>query len=229
MAQKKVKVTKKQIKEDSFVTATINAWEYIKEHENQFFIILVIILVIAAGGGWFTHAKRVNREKAITQFSEGLFAFQHGDIKTAEELFKDNVKNYGGGIREAAYSQYFLALCALEDGRNTEAIDRFRKYTNEMSHKFPYYHDAALDGIATALENERRYKEAADVYLKLLKNMKTNKFYEDYYMRKAADDLKLSSRIDEAIAILKKLHEKAKGLDRRNIEVELEILEAQKG
>jgi len=226
LVRKKVKVTKKQMKEDTFISTTIRAWEYIKEHENQFFIGLIVLILIVAAGGWYRHSRALQRENAITQLSQGLFAYRRGDLKTAREMFKITYDKFGN-TKEGSYALYFMAKCDLEMGQNSKAMEGFKEYIEKKSSKYPYYHDAALDGLATALENERRYKEAADIYMKLLKNMRTNDFMEDYYLRKAADNLKLCGRYNEAIEILRTLKEKVVGLDRRDIEVEIAILEAE--
>ena len=223
MVRKKVKVTKKQIKEDTFVTSTLKAWEYIKEHENQFFIGVLVLIVIIAGIGWYIHSKTVQEKKAESQFSEGLFTFQRGDLKSAEEIFKVTLDRYPG-TREGAYAQFFIGKIALESGRNKEAIEAFENYLKQKSKRYPFYHDSALEGIAIAYENERQYNKAADAYLRLLKELKTNKFMEPYYMRRAVENLKVSGRNREAIDILEKLKEKSEGIDKRDIEIEISIL-----
>jgi len=228
LVRKNVRITKKQMKEDTFISTTIRAWEFIREHENQFFIALLVLIIIVAAGGWYRHSRAVQKENAITQFSQGLFAYRRGDLKTAREMFKITYDKFGN-TKEGAYSLYFIAKCDLEMGQNSKAMEGFQKYLDEKSGRYPYYHDAALDGLATALENERRYKEAADIYMKLIRELKTNRFMEAYYMRKAADNLKLSSRYDEAIEVLKSLKDKVKGLEKRDIEVELAVLEAERG
>jgi len=225
LVRKKTKVTKKQIKEDTFVTSTLKAWEYIKEHENQFFIAVLALIVIVAGIGWYIHSKAVEEKKAISQFSEGLFAFQRGDLKSAEEFFKVTVERYSG-TREGAYAQYLIGKIALESGRNTDAITAFEKYINQKSKRFPFYRDSALEGIAIAYENERQYNKAADTYMRLLKELRNNKFLESYYMRRAVDNLKVSGRNKEAVDILEKLLEKSEGIDKRNIEIEISILKS---
>ena len=58
----------------------------------------------------------------------------------------------------------------------------------------------------------------------MLKELKTNKFMEPYYMRRAVENLKVSGRNREAIDILEKLKEKSEGIDKRDIEIEISIL-----
>jgi tetratricopeptide (TPR) repeat protein len=216
------RLSKHDLKDDPFVTAVLKAKEFVYEHQNAFFIGLIAVIVIVAGTLWMTNSRQSTRESASTQFAEALQSFRAGDIKTAEEMFKIIDERFGG-MEQGAYSAYLAGKCALEDGRNTEASEMFESYLRRAD-KYPFFHDAALDGLATAWANERDYAKAADVYLRLLDNMKTNSFVEPAYLRKAADALKMSDRREQAIEVLERLRELSSGIDKRDIETEIEIL-----
>ena len=216
------RLTKHDLKDDNFVTTILRAREYIYAHQNAFFIGLVAVILIVAGIMWMSNSREKTSESAATQFAEALAAFRTGDIKTSEEMFKIIDERFGG-MEEGAYSAYLAGKCALLDGRNTHAIEQFENYLRR-SGKFPFFHDAALDGVATALENERDYARASDVYLQLAGEMKTNSFSEMTYLRKAADALKMAERSEEAIEVLEKLHDLSDAIDKRDIEIEIEIL-----
>ncbi len=216
------RLSKHDIKEDNFVTSILRAKEFIYENQNAFFIGLVAVIVIIAGTLWMMNSREKTQESASTQFAEALSSFRSGDIKTAEEMFKIIDERFHG-FEEGAYSAYLAGKCALEDGRNTNAIELFDSYISR-SGKYPFFHDAALEGLAVAWENERDYEKASEAYLQLAGNMKTNSFVETAYLRKAADALKLSDRREKAIEVLEKLHELSTGIEKRDIEIEIEIL-----
>ena len=220
MAHKRL--SKHDLKEDNFVTAVLRIREYIYSHQNAFFTGLVAAIVVIAGILWMSNSKQKTHESAVTQFAESLASYRSGDIQTAEEMFKIINERFKGS-EEGAYSAYLAGKCALEDGRNTQAVDLFNAYL-ERSGKYPFFHDAALEGLATALENERDYERASDAYLRLAEQMKTSSFVETAYLRKAADALKMSDRREEAIKILERLHEMSTGIEKRDIEIEIEIL-----
>lgn len=216
------KLSKKEIKEDTFITTTLRAWEYIREHQNLFFVGLVIIIVIIAGLTWISRSNREKQTVAATQLAEALQLFRAGNITDAENAFKAITETYPKH-REGVYAHYLTGKCALEDGRNIAAIKSFDVYL-QNSNRYPYFRDAALDGKASALENMQKHREAADIYLELVDNMKTNHFNETAYLRKAADNLKLSNQKEKAVEILERLLEKSTGLERRDIEIEIAIL-----
>ncbi len=220
MAQNRL--SKHDIKDDNFVTAVLRAKEFVYVHQNAFFIGLIAVVVIIAGTLWMMNSREKTQDSASTQFAEALASFRSGDIKTAEEMFKIIDERFNG-YEEGVYSAYLAGKCALEDGRNTHAIELFDSYLRR-SRKYPFFHDAAMEGLATAWENERDYEKASDAYLQLADDMKTNSFVETAYLRKAADALKMSDRRERAIEVLERLHELSSGIEKRDIEIEIDIL-----
>ncbi len=216
------RITKRQMKEDTFISTMLRAWEYVRDHERAVFIGLVAVVAVIAIGGWAAYSRKQARERAAARFSDAVMTFRTGDLKTAEELFGIIVKDEGG-TREGAYAQYFAGKCALEGGRYLDAAQAFDRYL-ARSGRYPFFHDAAMEGKAVALSNEHRYEEAADTYLELVKEMKTNAFMESTYLRRAAENLRLANKTQQAIEVLGELLDKSTGADRRDIEIELEIL-----
>ncbi len=215
------RITKRQLKEDTFVETMMTAWEFVRENEKSFFIGLAAILVVVVAIVWTGHARQEGRTRASSQFADALTSFRTGDFKTAGDLFGILSKDYGG--REGAYADYFLGSCALETGKYLDAIAAFDRYLGK-SGKYPFFHDAALEGKAVALENEHRYQEAGDTYLNLATSLKTNTFMETTYLKRSAEDFRLGNQTQKAIEVLGRLLPKATGTDRRDIEIEMEIL-----
>jgi len=216
------RISKRQLKEDTFIATTLKAWEYIRENEKKFFIALVAIVCIVALALWAGYAKKQSRERASSQFADALTSFRSGDFKTAEELMAIIAKEHGG-TEEGVYAAYFLGKCNLETGKYLDAIQAFDRYLGK-SGRHPFFHDAAAEGRAVALANEHRYVEAGDAYMDLSKKIKTNRFMETEYLKRAAESYRLGNRTEKAIEVLSTLLEKATGTERRDIEVELAIL-----
>jgi tetratricopeptide (TPR) repeat protein len=216
------RISKKQLKEDTFIATTLKAWEYIRENEKRFFIGLIVIVCAVAVAGWAAYAKKQNRGKASSQFADALSSFRTGDFKTADELFTLVAKEYGG-TEEGVYASFFRGKCNLETGKYLDAIQAFDRYI-ARSGSHPFFHDAAIEGRAVALENEHRYVEAADAYADLARNIKTNRFMETVYLKRAAENYRLGDQTEKAIEVLSALLGKTTGTERRDIEIELAIL-----
>lgn len=216
------KLTRKKIKRDSFVTIILNTWEYTREHQGTVFTGLIVLIVAIGGALWVQNSQRGSRTEAITQFSEALSAFRMGDAKTAEQLFTMVHENHGS-TEEGVHALYFIGQCVLIEGNYTAAIESFDRYLAN-SNKYNDFHDAAMDGKGIALMNQQQYAEAADLYDELAKIIKTNTFMEKVYLRRAADNYKLSNQPARAAEIMQQLIEKTTGIERRNLEVEIAIL-----
>lgn len=215
------RISRRQLKEDTFIATTLKSWEYVREHERPFFIGLIAIVCIVAVSGWAAYSKKQTRAKVSSQFADALTSFRTGDLTTAEELFGLIAKEHGG--EEGVYAGYFIGKCRLESGKYLDAVQAFDTYLSK-SGSHPYFHDAAMEGKAVALENEHRYEEAASTYLELAKKIKTNTFMEKSYLRQAAENYRVGNQTQKAIEVLGTLLEKSTGTERRDIEVELTIL-----
>ncbi|MBN2071229.1 MAG: hypothetical protein JW814_07200 [Candidatus Krumholzibacteriota bacterium] len=216
------KLTKHDLKEDGFVTFVLGAWEYVRENQNKFFIGLIALIVVVASSIWVSNSRKQANEQAQIQFSEAVTSFRNGQIKSAEELFRIVDERFSN-TREGVFSAYFAGKCALIDGRNTEAVELFGKYLKKAD-KYPFFREAAMDGMATAYSNERNYDMAAGVYTDLIKRIGEGSFEEKVYLRKAADSMKMAGRNTEAIGMLERLLKISTGIERRDIQIELDFL-----
>ena len=216
------KLTKHELKEDSFVTFVLAAREYVIENQNKIFIGLIVLVVIIAGSIWMNNSRIQAREEAKVHFAEALSSYRNGQIQSAEELFRITEERFGN-LREGAYSSYFTGQCALMDGRNTEAIEAFERYL-ERAGKFPFFKEAAMDGMATAYANDRNYDRAAEIYSDLIAGVDDDSFKENLYLKKAADMYKLAGKEGQAIELLERLLENTVGVQRRDIQIELDVL-----
>lgn len=216
------KLTRKELRRDPFVTATLNAWEYIREHQGMVFTGLIVLVVVIAAAVWIQGSRSRGRIEAVTEFSEALSAFRMGDVKTAEQLFTMVHENHGS-TKEGVHALYFLGKCSLIEGNYQAAIERFDRYL-DRSATHNDFRDAAKDGKGVALMNQQQYTEAAKIYEELADDIQTNTFMKNTYLRRAAENYKLSEQPDRAVRIMRRLLDSATGTERRDLEVEIAIL-----
>lgn len=216
------KITKKQLKKDSFVTTTLKAWEYSREHQTTIFVIFLIVVVAIVGVLWTMQSRREAADRLSNRFGEALSYFRAGQLVAAEETFK-LVREQGGSSRDAIYSRYFIGKCALEDRRSLEAIESFDDYL-ASARRNDFFFDAAMAGKAVALENERRFEEAALIFVELAENPKTTDFDKKNYLMSAAENFKKSNQKDKALEVMDRLLELTEGVEKRDLEVEISLL-----
>lgn len=216
------RISRKQMKEDTFISTMLRAWEYAREHERTILVALAVVVAAIALASWINYSKRESNEKAAASFSEAVMTFRSGDFASAEESFSIIAKEYSG-TQAGIYSMYFQGKCALERGRYQEAIEAFDRYLSNCG-KYPFFRESALEGKAAAYSNEQKYEEAANIYIELAGSKKTGKFMQNNYLKRAAENFRLANKNQRAIEILETLLDKSEGLERRDIEVEIEIL-----
>ncbi len=216
------KITKKQLKKDSFVTTTLKAWEYSVEHQTTIFIVCLIVVVAIVGIFWTMQSRRSAADRLNNTFGEALSYFRAGQLMAAEETFK-LVSGQGGSSRDAVYSKYFIGKCALEDRRSLEAIEAFDDYLASAK-RYDFFYDAAMAGKAVAFENERRYEEAALIFIELAGSARTTGFDEKSYLMSAAENFKKSNQKDKALEVMEKLLKLIEGVEKRDLEVEISLL-----
>jgi tetratricopeptide (TPR) repeat protein len=216
------RITKKQLKSDSFITNTLRAWEYARVHQNTVFVALVILIVVIAGIIWVGNSRRQSMEQAQDLFGEALTYYMAGQIPAAEQRFLQ-VQESASGTREGVYALYFVGKCALLERRNLEAIDAFDSYL-EVDSGHGFFHDAAVAGKATALENERRFTEAAELYLDLARHPETNAFNKKEYLKSAAENFKKGRESEKALDAMEELLDIVTGTEKRDLEIEMALL-----
>ena len=216
------RITKKQLKSDSFITNTLKAWEYARVHQNTVFIALVILIVVVAGVVWIGNSRRQSHEQARGLFGEALTYYMSGQVPAAEQRFLQ-VHQSAPGTREGTQALYFAAKCALLEQRNLEAIEAFDRYLDADSGR-GFFRDAAVAGKAAALENERRFSEAGALYLELARHPKTTDFNKREYLRSAAENLKKARETALALEAMEELLEIATGTEKRDLEIEIALL-----
>ena len=216
------RITKKQLKSDSFITNTLKAWEYARLHQNTVFVAFVIVIVVIAGVIWIGNSRRKSIVEAQNLFGEALTYYMSGQVPAAGQRF-EQVYERAANTREGAYALYFLGKCALLEQRNLEAIEAFDSYLeNGSNHGF--FHDAALAGKAAALENERRFTEAAALYLDIARHPETNAFNKKEYLRSAVEDFKKGRETGLALEAMGELLDMATGIEKRDLEIEMALL-----
>jgi len=216
------RITKKQLKSDSFITSTLKAWEYARMHHNTVFVALVVLIVVVAGVMWIGNARRQSREEAQSLFGEALTYYMSAQVTAAGQRF-EQVHERVHGTREGAYALYFVGKCALLEQRNLEAIEAFDSYLDaDSDHGF--FRDAAVAGKAAALENERRFTEAAELYLDLARHPETTAFNKKEYLQSAVENFKKGRNPDMVLEAMGELLDIVTGIEKRDLEIEMALL-----
>ena len=188
MAQKKKKITKKEIKEDKLVTYFFETREFLEKYQKQLLIGTAALIVIIVAGV-LIHNKSVENEKTasseltaiVTNYAN--FNWQtalNGDSLQAKPGLTKIADEYGsttpGEIAKLLAGNAYYAL---------DKIDLANKYYTDYSGSLSLFDAASVAGQSACFEANKNYEQAGDFYQIASKKDKYNPMNAEYLMRAA--------------------------------------------
>jgi len=161
------RITKKQIKEDKFVTNTFKVVEFVQEHMTQLILGVVAIVVIVAISILVTNSRKGKELEAAAQLGRAQLVYQTGDYEGAVHLLEPVLRQYGGSI-SASQATYYLANCHYFSDNYDKALEFYKKYLN-MKHTLPSLKASAMAGVAACHEQKGEFSDAARQYEEAVK------------------------------------------------------------
>lgn len=160
--QSKVKLTKRQIKEDKFTTFMLNARRRFQQNWQFYAIGIVLVLLIAAAVNWYLSDRQSHQAEAEAKFARAVLDYQAGDNQVALLGF-DQLLNEYGSTDVAEQATYLLGNIHLSNKNYEDAIRYFEiyleRYPDDLLNRA-----AAQAGIAAAQEDLGNYAEAAEAF-----------------------------------------------------------------
>ena len=159
MLKPRKRLTKREVKEDRFVTFASTATDFLQQNWKQMALgIAAVLVVILVGAGWVKH-RQTRENTALEQLAEATIAEQEGKVDRAEEGYAQVVSKFG---RTQAGIPACTSLGALQfsSGKFDEAIATYRKALDRAGSD-PLGAFAAYSGVGACLEEQGKYGEAA--------------------------------------------------------------------
>lgn len=155
----KVRLTKRQIKEDKFTTFMLT-WKSVAEDNWQFLVIGVAALVLlVVGGVYFANYRTERVDQAAQKFARTMLDYRNGNNQIAILGFTQILDEYGDD--DVASRATFLLGNLHLSGRNyDEAIRYFDLFLDSYDNDL-FTRAAAMAGKAAALENQGLHVQAA--------------------------------------------------------------------
>ncbi len=160
----KVKLSKRQMKEDKFTSFMLTSKQYASENW-QFIVIGVVIVALAiVGVGYFFDSQKVKRTEAAELFSRAMLDFRNGNNQVALLGFKKIVDEHGNSDN-AGQASFLLGKINFELRNYPEAIKFYETYIEKYKNN-PLNLAASYGGIAASHENQSEFELAAENYQK---------------------------------------------------------------
>jgi len=164
MLKARKRITKRQIKEDKFVTIYFKSVDFIKQNSSKFTTGLIALIVIIALVILFVRSKRTAELNASEELAKANAKIAQGELQQAIDILLNMSDNYSG-TNSASKGIYLLALTYFQKGEYENALSNFQKYLDNIGSD-PILNSAAYSGIGACLEQQGKFLEAAQSYEK---------------------------------------------------------------
>jgi tetratricopeptide (TPR) repeat protein len=157
----RVKLSKREIKEDKFTSFILTAKDQFMESWQYAVIAVVVVALIVAGIVFWVNSRRGAQSEAGTKLAGAMADYQRNNIQVALLSLGQIVDGYSGDAAEQA--AFLLGKLNVESKNYAEATKRFEHYLAT----FPgnkLLRAASIAGIASCMEGEGKSAEAAARY-----------------------------------------------------------------
>jgi TolA-binding protein len=212
--QSKVKLTKRQVKEDKFTTFMLTSKDKLREEFEdkwQYYVIgLVLVVVVVWAIGWHFSRQSAREVEAAEALSRAMVTYQSGDNQVATLELSQIVENYASSSA-AEQATYLLGNLSLTSRSYEEAINYYQTYLDNFSGD-RINRAAAYAGIATAYENQAQNAEAADSFGRAAAEDPQGPLVADYFYGALRNHL-AAGNMEQARSLLTRLEDDYPGSD----------------
>ena len=161
MLKAQKRLTKRELKEDKFVTFYFQAQDYFYRNTKLIAGLAVALVVVIVAVYALSHMSASNQEAAQLELTRAKVAFNQQDYSRAIEMLLLVVSEYGG-TASGKESRFYLANAYFENKDYANAERYYQEFLG--SHGDDILESSALAGIAACLEEKQDYAGAAASY-----------------------------------------------------------------
>lgn len=206
----RVKLTKRQLKEDSFTAFMLNSKHQLEENWQYFAIGAVAIVLAVVGIVYYLNSAKETSDLAAAQLSQANMQYRQGNNQVAILTLTDILTKYGS-TSFAEQATFMLAKLNLETRNYAEAKLYFEMYLEKYK-KDPLQRAAAMSGLGVTLENQGQYAEAAEHFEKAIADFPESALIVVLHLGALRNEL-MSGQPEKAKTHLDAINEKAPNTD----------------
>jgi predicted negative regulator of RcsB-dependent stress response len=168
MAREQKRLKKKELREDPLMTAITNAQVWLAEHGKKLAVGIVVVAAVVIAVNMLSNMRMEADMESRGAFADVQLEISQTNPEDVIPLLLRVADDYAGtsGGAEALFTAAEMALNEREPARAEELFTRFiSEYKDEYM-----LSAGAQGGLATAIEDQGRFEEAADQYLILANN-----------------------------------------------------------
>jgi len=164
MLKARKRITKKQIKQDKFVTYYFKTVDFVKQHSSKVTLGLVALAAIILLVIFFARSKKFAEINASEQFARANAEIARGELQQSTDILLNMIDNYSG-TNSASKGVYLLAYTYFQKGEYENALTYFKKYLDDYAND-PILTSASYSGMGACLEQQGKFFDAAQSYEK---------------------------------------------------------------
>jgi TolA-binding protein len=159
----KTKLTKRQIKEDRFTVFMLNARRQVRDYWQYIIIGAAAVVLLVLGAVYYFNAQESDQIAAAQRFAQALQEYGQGNAQVAIMSLNQLLEEQSSG-KLAEQATFLLGNINLESRNYQEASRYFEMYLEQYTEN-KFHRAASLGGLATSLENQGQFAEAAAKFL----------------------------------------------------------------
>ena len=166
MLKAQKRLTKKQIKEDKFLIAAAEGYEWIKKYGIQIGLAIVIVFGLILILHKYTRSKAHRQTQAIERALTALYSNE----ESAGDLLRGVISEFGGS-KVAGEAEFNLGNLKYQQNDIDAAIEHYQTYIKKYADNDIILF-GAYNGLGSAHENKRDFQSAVDTYSEYIKKHK---------------------------------------------------------
>jgi TolA-binding protein len=205
----KVKISKRQIKEDKFTNFMLVTRDKILENWQVITIVAAAIIIVIVGTIYFANMKSTKSLEASNRLTRAIAEYRRQNYQVAILELTSISEEYSG--RVAGLALFNLANAHFESNNYDEAMANFQKFLDDYDID-RLTKSSAIAGIGACLESKREFLAAGDKYQEAVDYYPESPSAPDYLLG-AVRNYVLAGEREKMGQSLAELEEKYSGTD----------------
>lgn len=206
MTKTQHRLTKHEMKEDSFVTLAFRAQEYIQSNQRTLLVGVGAIVLAVAGFWFFSSASERSEAEAELLLSQAFTRVQQNDMAGAAAVYRE-VSDQHSGTPAAREAVFYLANLQFVGEQWADAITHYESYLASYSSFDPGRNAAARAAIGDAHQALGDHTKALESYEQAL-DVRGGEYLKSEIFLAAARSAVVLGQTAEATALADRLFEK---------------------
>ncbi|MEZ5358999.1 MAG: tetratricopeptide repeat protein [Candidatus Zixiibacteriota bacterium] len=199
----KVKITKKDLRQDKFTMTMLQAKDNIVEHWIYYVGGLVVLFLLVFGITYVKQEGQTKNVHASELFNRGMSEFMNKDYELAASTFISVIDEFGSSV-SAEKAMFNLGNAYFNNNNFDKAIETFQEYLKKYGGKDKYFTTSAMAGIAASLAAKGEPQQAADTYREAAERFENFNLAGRYYI-KAIEQYVAADKVESAKVVFAKL------------------------